>query len=124
MYDSKIDSAEALAAGLEDRIAPLRNMLLLMGDCIGDVAFDAAVQNEKQPDFTTLAQRYGRAGSIARRRVDALVHETEVESLAGCGLIAGRGDRSAPGTVAAARFLHRRMRSALVKIDHLLPLAA
>jgi hypothetical protein len=124
MYDSKIVSAEALAASLEDRIAPLRNMLSLVGDCIDATGCDAAVQGGRQTDFSALAHRYGHAGSIARRRIDALLHEAEIESMAGCGLIASRGDRTAPGTAAAARFLHRRMRSAFARIDQLLPLAA
>lgn len=124
MYDSKIVSAEAIAASLEDRIAPLRNMMSLIGDCIDATGCDAAVQEGRQTDFNALVRGYGRAGSIARRRIDALLHEAEIESLAGCGLIASRGDCGAPGTTAAARFLHRRMRSAFARIDQLLPLAA
>lgn len=124
MYESKIVSAEVSSARLADRIRPLHNMMAVVAGCIGATGDDAASQDDGQPDIGLLAARYAQAGSIARRRVDALVHEAEVESLAGCGLIARRGDRAATGTAAAAHFLHRRMRDTFSRIDRLLPLAA
>lgn len=124
MFDSKIISAEPLSASLEDRIQPLRTMIATIGGHLDRPVGGAAAQDGVMPDFATLASRYALAGSVARRRVDALLHETGVESLAGGGLIAQRGDCSTPGTIAAARFLHHRIEAAFRQIDRLLPLAA
>lgn len=124
MYDSKIVSAEALSAGFEGRIRPLRNMFAVVADCTFATADFAAAQDGQLPDFDGLVGRYARAGTVARRRIDALISEAEVESLAGCSLIARRGDRTTAGTGAAVRFLHDRMQATFRRIDGLLPLAA
>ena len=124
MYDSKIISAEAYSAGREDGLLSLRNMIATLVQCAEATAPLAAVREGPSSHVGAMMHRYAQAGPIVRRRVDAMVREAGIESFAGCRLISSRSDHGAPGTTAAAIFLHRRMATALDRIDRLLPLAA
>ena len=121
MFDRPIKTSDAAPLAGEDHLFTVRALLSALQDFAVAGRWDAASQ---QDDFVSapqsLAARYAAANSITRRRFDAILRETEAVTRMGFGVIAGRRDRSDPGTAAAARFLGKSMSATLQRLENLL----
>lgn len=125
MLEARISPAAALPAGVGDELASIRAMLALFDDLASAASRNIASQQavgggSRDP----LATRYAIANPIARRRFDALLREAETIAAVGLRLIMGRSGKADAGTIAAARFLGRSLKTAIGRLDALLPAKA
>ena len=112
------DSAELLH---DRQLTPVRSMLAMLNDFAGARSHDIAPQDENPAIVRySLATRYAAANSITRRRFDAILREAELIGGVGLALMAGRRDRSDPGSITAARFLGKSIDALLCRLDKLL----
>jgi hypothetical protein len=115
MFETRISADGATPAAAAEMIEPIRAMIERLAD------FTVAAQPAKAGFSPNLAMRYAAASPIARRRFDAILHETETIGTTGLRLIAGRNGKADPATMAAAQFLGNSLDTALRRLDELLP---